>query len=384
MNFICNFSHCAASSKNSKGRFFHENESSTRSLFQRDRDRIIHSTAFRRLKYKTQVFVYHEGDHYRTRLTHSLEVSQMARSVARYFQLNEDLAETIALSHDLGHPPFGHAGEGALNKKMKPFGGFNHNDQTFRLITMLEKKYAKFDGLNLTWETLEGIAKHNGPIKKMTEKKRSIFHSIVDLNKKFNLALNSFPSIEAQITPLTDDIAYNNHDIDDGLRSKLFSMNDLRQTSLGNKVIKEIDKKFPKLESDRRNHEVIRRMINIMIDDLIYEIERRLKKDSPKQPNDIRNLNHPIVSFSEKMQKQNLELKSFLSKYFYKHDKVNEMSEKGRRVVEDLFDFFTQQPTKLPFNWKESRIEKLPRLITDYIAGMTDRYALQQHKTFCE
>jgi len=384
MNFICNFSHCAASSKNSRGRLFNEDESSTRSPFQRDRDRIIHSTAFRRLKYKTQVFVYHEGDHYRTRLTHSLEVSQMARSVARCFQLNEDLAETIALSHDLGHPPFGHAGEDALNKKMRPFGGFNHNDQTFRLITTLEKKYANFDGLNLTWESLEGIAKHNGPVKKITEKKRSVFHSIFAFDRKCNLMMNSFPSIEAQIAPLTDDIAYNNHDIDDGLRSKLFCIDDLKQTSLGKKVIREIEKKFTNLESSRKNHEVIRRMINIMIDDLIYEIKKKLKKISPKQPNDIRNLNYPIVTFSKKMQKHNAELKSFLSKYFYKHDKVSKMAEQGRKVVEDLFDFFTQQPNQLPFHWKESETEGLPRLITDYIAGMTDRYALQQHETFCE
>jgi len=308
----------------------------------------------------------------------------MARSVARCFQLNEDLAETIALSHDLGHPPFGHAGEGALNAKMEPFGGFNHNDHTFKLITMLEKKYANFDGLNLTWETLEGIAKHNGPIKKATKKIKSIFHSIFNFDQKFDLMMNLFPSIEAQIAPITDDIAYNNHDIDDGLRSKVFSIDDLRQTHLGKKAIGEIEKKFPNLEPDRKNHEVVRRMINIMMDDLIHEIEKKLKKTSLRSVNDVRKLSYPIVNFSKGMRKRNLELKSFLSKYFYKHDKVNKMSDQGREVVEDLFDYFMNESDRLPFNYQESEIEQLPRLIADYIAGMTDRYALQQHKIFCE
>ncbi|MCW9033605.1 MAG: deoxyguanosinetriphosphate triphosphohydrolase [Rhodospirillales bacterium] len=378
----------ACRSEETRGRLFDEPESATRTCFQRDRDRIIHSAAFRRLQYKTQVFVNHEGDYFRTRLTHSLEVSQIARSVCRYLFLNEDLAEGLALAHDLGHPPFGHAGEDALNEEMEPWGGFDHNAQSLKTITSLEMRYADFDGLNLTWETLEGVVKHNGPLigpyVRSYKKDKSVPQSILDYNERHDLGLDTFASGEAQVAAMADDVAYNNHDIDDGLRAGLFRVRDLADVPLAGPVFAEVMKEYPDIENSRLIHEAVRRMIGLMVIDLLDETKSRIADINPKSPDDIRNHTSRVVAFSEKMQENDRALKNFLFENMYRHYKLNRMTSKARRVVSDLFKLLVAEPNCLPTEWRaqaaEPGSEVTAGLVVDYIAGITDRYALDEHK----
>ncbi|PPR11394.1 MAG: Deoxyguanosinetriphosphate triphosphohydrolase-like protein [Alphaproteobacteria bacterium MarineAlpha11_Bin1] len=362
----------------SRGRVFPEEESPTRSIYQRDRDRIIHSGAFRRLKHKTQVFVYHEGDYYRTRLTHSLEVAQIARSLARWLSVDEDLAEALSLAHDLGHTPFGHAGEEALDEAMQPHGGFDHNIQTLRIITSLEARYAEFDGLNLTWETLEGIAKHNGPIT------GDLPGALDAYNSKHDLELNTWPSIEAQISALSDDIAYHSHDVNDGLRAGLFSIEDLVDVPILGPIISEVRGKYPDLQNSRLFHEIGRRLINLMVNDLLSETSQRLSDANPKSVVDVRQFPGPLVAFSNQLDADNRSLKLFLFERMYRHYRVNRMTSKARRVVADLFKLYVEEPECLPEDWRPGAegVEKKLRAqhIADYIAGMTDRFALDEHR----
>jgi len=355
-----------------KGRVYKTANDKFRNNYQRDVGRIIHSTAFRRLKYKTQVFVNHEGDHFRTRLTHTLEVSQIARSISRYFKLNEDLTEAIALAHDLGHTPFGHAGEDALIKASNSY--FNHNDQSFRIVTFLEKVYLSFDGLNLTWETLEGIAKHNGPLKTVN-KNSSIFF----FNKEFmNLELDTFPSLEAQIASISDDIAYMNHDLDDGFRAGLFKPKDLNALSFYKEIIKEYN-----LESNisRFKKELVRNLINKMVIDLIKQTEKNLNKIKPKNVNDIRNASFSIASFSNKMKKNILELRLFLNKRMYNHKSVINKTKKYKKIIENLYHLYSKKGLDIPSKWVKDTYNDIEvddkQMIIDYISGMTDRYILK-------
>ena len=379
----------------SRGRLHREEESNTRTLFQRDRDRIIHSTAFRRLEYKTQVFVNHEGDHYRTRLTHSLEVSQLARSICRTLGLQEDLAETLALAHDLGHTPFGHSGEDALAECMEPYGGFDHNAHTLRLVTNLEQRYAEFDGLNLTWETLEGIAKHNGPLIKSTPasiigkmlnrvQPQILPRVIAEYNAKHDLRLDTYASGEAQVAALADDIAYNNHDIDDGLRAGLFTVEQLDEIEMVGKIFREVRSRYPAIDEARLIHEAIRRLINRMVTDLIMQTLQNIGNEHIEKADDIRKLGKPLVAFSPTMQDTNLKLKKFLMENMYRHYKVNRMASKAKRVVKELFTFFLNEPQCLPTHWR--KLAGAPKgagtatVVADFIAGMTDRFALDEHR----
>ncbi len=363
--------------ENSRGRRFAESESPTRTVFQRDRDRIIHSTAFRRLQYKTQVFVSHEGDHYRSRLTHSLEVAQIARSIARQLGLEEDLAEAVALAHDLGHTPFGHAGEVALDTAMRPFGGFSHNDQTLRVLTKLEHRYANFDGLNLTWEALEGTVKHNGPIA------GSLPATIADYVTQHDLELLTWPSAEAQVAAIADDIAYNNHDLDDGLRAGLFTIADLSAVPLVGPVFAEVDACYPKLDEARRIHETIRRLIDRMVGDVVAESRRRLDEARVASVDAIRALGRPAIGFSAALHKHDRDLRSFLFERMYRHYRVNRMASKAHRIVRELFELFLAEPQCLPTEWRQQThgpgTRPTARIVADYIAGMTDRFALDEH-----
>ncbi len=352
-----------------------------RSPHQRDRDRIIHSAAFRRLEYKTQVFVNHEGDHYRTRLTHSLEVSQLARGLARSLKLNEDLAEALALAHDLGHTPFGHAGEEGLNEVMKDYGGFEHNAQTIRILTHLEHRYADFDGLNLTWETLEGIAKHNGPV--IGKGKEQLPRALKYYADQQDLELTTFASAEAQVAAIADDIAYNNHDLDDGLRAGFFNLEDLLILPMLGDIIKEVTAQHPMLSPQRQSHEIIRRMVNKMMADVLENTKTRIKQFRITSPDNVRHLGETLVTFSKEMEVVNKSIKSFLFKNMYRHFKVNRMSSKARRVVGDLFNFFIAEPNCLPSVWYAQtdgpNSQRTAELIADFIAGMTDRFALDEH-----
>ncbi len=376
------FSSFSASSHNSKGRLYKEDEDKNRTIYQRDRDRIIHSSAFRRLEHKTQVFVHHEGDHYRSRLTHSLEVSQIARTIAKYLGLNEELSETIALAHDLGHTPFGHAGEEALDKSMKDYGGFDHNAQTLRIITLLEKKYLKFDGLNLTWETLEGIVKHNGPIKT-----KKLPFAISEYSKNgMDLELDTWCGLEAQIASLSDDIAYFSHDIEDGIRASFLDVEEMIDKLL---IMKEFlngnRKKIQIADKKRVVNELRRYVISKMIRDLIKQTSENYKIFNPKTPEDIRHIKEPVVNFSIEMQKALSEIRDYLTRNMYTHWKVNRMTSKAKRIVVELFDIYLNEPQCLPSEWS-SMIDKprisvsKERLISDYIAGMTDRFAIKEHK----
>jgi dGTPase len=372
----------ASDPEKSRGRLHPEPEHAMRSPFQRDRDRILHSSAFRRLKHKTQVFVYHEGDHYRTRLTHSLEVAQIARTIARVLGLDEDLAEALALAHDLGHTPFGHAGEEALNAEMARYGGFSHNDQTLRILTRLEHGYAEFDGLNLTWEALEGTAKHNGPLLGAGIEK-PVPPSIAEYDRKHPLELDTYPGPEAQIAAHSDDIAYNNHDIDDGLRAGLFAVADLAEVPLVGPVFDEVARHYPGLEEARLIHESIRRVIDLMVRDLVEETRRALAASTPKSADDIRHLGRPIAAFSEAMRNHDRALKRFLYERMYRHDRVNRMTSNARRVVSELFRLFLAEPDHLPVEWRAliggGEAERA-RVVADYLAGMTDRFALDEHR----
>ncbi len=368
----------------SRGRRAAEPESETRTGFQRDRDRIVHSTAFRRLKHKTQVFVAHEGDHYRTRLTHSLEVAQIARSIARQLGLNEDLAEALALAHDLGHTPFGHAGEEVLNECMSRFGGFDHNAQTLRIVTRLERKYAAFDGLNLAWETLEGVVKHNGPlIGANSPRTKPLPEPIREYNAQHDLELASFPGPEAQVAALADDIAYNTHDIDDGLRAKLFTVADVKRIAVVAGAFREVERAYPGLEERRLIHEAVRRLIDRMVRDLLAETRARIAAAQPATVEEIRDFGQSIAAFSPAMNEHHRALKSFLFTHMYRHDKVNRMTAHAAEVVRALFARYRAEPAQLPEPWRDAAAgseAKQARVIADYIAGMTDNYALDEHK----
>ena len=369
-----------------RGRRHGEPGSGGRSDFQRDRDRIIHSTAFRRLQFKTQVFVYHEGDHYRTRLTHSLEVAQIARSIARALALDEDLAEALALAHDLGHTPFGHAGEEALDHAMRPFGGFDHNAQTLRILTRLERRYGAFDGLNLTWETLEGAVKHNGPLLGPAARHpgRPLPAAIAEYVAEHDLELATHAGPEAQAAALADDIAYNNHDIDDGLRAGLFQPEDLAEIPLVGPVFAEVRRLYPGIETARLAHEAIRRLINAMVEDLLTESRARIARFRPADVAEVRRLGEPLLAFSAGMRQHNAALQAFLRQHMYRHWRVNRMTSKARRVVRELFQQLLAEPDTLPPEWQALTdgpgTPRTARRVADFIAGMTDRFALAEHR----
>jgi dGTPase len=372
----------ASHPEKSRGRLHAEPESDMRSPYQRDRDRIIHSTAFRRLKHKTQVFVYHEGDHYRTRLTHSLEVAQIARTAARALGLDEDLAEAVGLAHDLGHTPFGHAGEEALNAEMARWGGFSHNDQTLRILTRLERHYAEFDGLNLCWETLEGTVKHNGPLIGPGIE-RAVPPSIAEYDRRHTLDLATHPGPEAQVAALADDIAYNNHDIDDGLRAGLFAVADLADVPLVGPVFAEVRQRYPRIDEARLIHEAIRRLIDRMVRDLVGETGRRLAQSGVQSADGVRSLAEPVAAFSPEMREHDRALKGFLFQRMYRHYRVNRMSSKARRIVRELFQLFLAEPQCLPPEWRATKgagPAETARIVADYLAGMTDRFALDEHR----
>ena len=374
----------AAWDEHSRGRRFPEPPPRYRSEFQRDRDRIIQSDAFRRLKQKTQVFVAHEGDHYRTRLTHSLEVSQIARTVARVLGLDEDLAEVLALAHDIGHPPFGHAGETALDEVMKPYDGFDHNAQALRVLTKLEQKYPKFDGLNLTWETLEGVIKHNGPLVTNNKPIEMLPAAFRDYEALQSLELNTFAGPEAQVAALADDIAYNNHDILDGVRAGMLDIDDLLDIPLTGDVLRGVRKEFPGLEHERVLAEMVRRLIGIWTRDLISEFQIRAEKAKPGSVDEVRALDHPLASFSDDLLEKQKPLREFLFAKMYRHPKVNRMMGHAQRVVRELFGLYLADTEALPAPWRDRANAADPmkraRLVCDYIAGMTDTYAIDEHR----
>jgi dGTPase len=376
--------------RESRGRLVGEPESPPRTAFARDRDRIIHSSAFRRLKHKTQVFVYHEGDHYRTRLTHTIEVAQVARSIARVLGLDEDLTEALALAHDLGHTPFGHAGERELDSLMQSYGGFDHNAQSLRIVTRLERRYAQFDGLNLTWETLEGLVKHNGPLIDREGhalghyRERGLPEAIIEYAEAHDLELSSFASAEAQVAALADDIAYNAHDIDDGLRAGLFGLIDLGDVPLVGEALSAVLRAYPSIDMQRTVHETVRRVISAMVADVLEETTRRVKRHKPASATAVRALGAPLAAFGAQMQEKNRVLQSFLSERMYQHPRVNEMMTRARRVIRDLFHAYLADKSLLPANWREESFtddrSRFARQVCDFLAGMTDRYALEQHK----
>ncbi len=368
----------AVRAESARGRLHQEPESPTRSPWQRDRDRIIHSSAFRKLQYKTQVFVNHEGDFYRTRLTHSIEVAQIARSVARGLGLDEDLAEALALAHDLGHPPFGHAGEEALAAAMKPYGGFDHNAQSLRVVTLLESRYAAFDGLNLTWETLEGLVKHNGPLRRPPA-------YVVAYDERHRLELNTYPSMEAQVAALADDVAYHSHDLDDGLRARLFEVGDIGHLPVVGEALAEAQRSSLDVPPPRLRHETIRRVINTLITDLLEETRRRIAALEPQDADAVRRAKRPVVAFSPAMAEANRVIKEFLFARMYRHWRVNRMTAKARRVTAELFAQLSAAPGLLPDDWRgrAGDIGGTPRAaaaVADYIAGMTDRYAREEQR----
>lgn len=379
----------AADPAKSRGRRFPEPPSATRNAFRRDSDRIIHSTAFRRLAHKTQVFIYHEGDHYRTRLTHTLEVAQIARSLARALGLDEDLAEALALAHDLGHPPFGHAGERALDGCLAGSGGFDHNAQALRIVTDLERRYPQFDGLNLTWETLEGLVKHNGPLTDRSGaavgryREHGVPAAIAAYSATQDLELWSFAGAEAQVAALSDDIAYDAHDIDDGLRADLFTLGDIVAVPIIGEIVREIDRDNAGIDKPRRVHETVRRLITRMIEDVVAETSRRMAALKPKSADDVRYAIGTSVGFSPAMETADREIKGFLSPRMYRHARVMRIMGDAEGVVRDLFAHFARKPTDLPVEWAEGLDPRddqaRSRRIADYIAGMTDRYALVEH-----
>jgi dGTPase len=349
---------------------------------------VIHSTAFRRLKHKTQVFVFHEGDHYRTRLTHSLEVAQIARAVARQLGLDEDLTETLALAHDLGHPPFGHAGERALDECLKDFRGFDHNAQALRVVTLLERRYPDFDGLNLTWETLEGIVKHNGPLTTRAGapmeryREAGVPQGIADFVELYDLELSTFASLEAQIAALADDIAYNAHDIDDGLRANLFTLADLKRVPLLAEILGGIDEHYPALDEHRRGAAVVRELISRFINDVVDETTRRLQEAAPRSADDVRGRGAPVAAFSAAASVHEREIKDFLWNHMYRHERVMKIMREAEDVVRDLFAFYRQKPDDMPPDWSAGARNDdiaVARRVGDFIAGMTDRFALTEH-----
>jgi dGTPase len=370
----------------SRGRFYDETESPTRTAFQRDRDRIIHSTAFRRLKHKTQVFIAHEGDHYRTRLTHSIEVAQIARALARALRGDEDLAEAVALVHDFGHTPFGHTGEDALNAKMAAWGGFDHNAQSLRIVTRLERRYAEFDGLNLTWETLEGLVKHNGPLTDSAGEGLAcpVPQAIRDFNALFDLELDRHAGIEAQCAAIADDIAYNTHDIDDGLRSGLVTLDMLGEVGLPAEILAEVKSRYPALDPVRTGHELLRRQITRMVEDVIVTAHAALDELAPQGPEEIHAAGRTIVTFSKSMAAREKELKAFLYRNVYRHPEVMKIRADADRIVRDLFDAYFADPRAMPEGWREGLDRADERIrarhVADFLAGMTDTYAVKEHR----
>ncbi len=372
----------------SRGRQFDEgdgnNDIGSRTAFQRDRDRVLHSGAFRRLKHKTQVFVYHEGDYFRTRLTHSIEVAQIARSMARALRLNDDLAEAVALAHDLGHTPFGHAGEEALAICMTDYGGFEHNEQTIRILTVLEHRYACFDGLNLSWETLEGVVKHNGPIRANAQ----LRPAISQLDAALSLELSTFASAEAQLASLADDIAYLSHDFDDALRAGLFDFADIAHLPQVKSALARIKHRYGIIERGRLTHELVRRLISVFVEDLLRQSAANLRELSAKHPDDIRSATAAVIAFSPGMVADLETLRDFLFTNMWRHFKVNRMTSKAKRVVTDLFNLFMSETNTLPDEWQLHNSQPLAtlqdttraRIIADYIASMTDRYAVLEHE----
>ena len=365
----------ATKSINSKGRIYKEPENSIRSPYQRDRDRIIHSSSFRRLKHKTQVFVNTEGDHYRTRLTHSMEVSQIARTLSRSLGLNEDLSETLSLSHDLGHTPFGHAGEEVLNQCMGQYGGFDHNIQTLRIVTSIENKYYKFCGLNLTIETLDGLIKHNGPVKNLVQYK-TILKKDLFSNK---IVFNAFPSLEAQVAAIADDIAYNNHDLEDGLRAGLFTIKKISSITYVSKLINKHVKNIKNFRREIIISQIVRDLINFMVVDVINTTNKNLKKSSPHSINDIYKQDRLIVDFSDKMKMIDKQIKDFLKRNMYNHKKVVVNTNRGKRIINDLFKYLSKNSRK-HISKDLFKNEQKERVIADFIAGMTDRYAINLYK----
>jgi dGTPase len=373
----------------SRGRLFPERPSRTRSAFRRDCDRVIHSTGFRRLKHKTQVFVFHEGDHYRTRLTHSLEVAQIARALARQLGLDEGLTETLALAHDLGHPPFGHAGERALDACLKVHGGFDHNAQSLRVVTALEHRYPGFDGLNLTWESLEGIVKHNGPLiardgsPPLGYRERGVPVGIADFVEAFDLELWSFASLEAQVAAVADDIAYDAHDIDDGLRAGLFSVDDLTSMPVPGAMIAAIDRRYPGLDADRRGAEFVRELISYFINAVVTEAGRLLAEVRPASVEDVRNAGRQLIAFPAEVADTEAAIKAFLKVHMYRHERVMRVMRDAEQIVFDLFARYEQDADDLPAEWQEGTRELTggarARRIGNFIAGMTDRFALMEH-----
>ncbi|MFQ6775607.1 deoxyguanosinetriphosphate triphosphohydrolase [Cereibacter sphaeroides] len=366
----------------SRGRQKPESMSTFRSPFQRDRDRIIHSSAFRRLKHKTQVFVEHEGDYYRTRLTHSIEVAQVARTISGVLGLNTDLAECIALAHDLGHTPFGHTGEDALARLMEPYGGFDHNAQAMRIVTRLERHYAEFDGLNLTWESLEGIAKHNGPVE------GPLPYALAEANAQWDLELHTYASAEAQVAAIADDVAYSHHDLHDGLRSGLFTEADLMELPVTAPAFEEVDALYPGLEPMRRRHEALRRVFGRMVEDVIAVAQGRLEAAQPKSVEEIRQMGATVIRFSKPLYQELKVIRSFLFHRMYRAPSVMRERAKVTAVVNELFPLFMARPELLPQEWRrdvEAAADEttLARIVADYVAGMTDRFALQEHARLC-
>ena len=361
-----------------RGRLFAEDESNFRSCFQRDRDRIIHSSAFRRLKHKTQVFVEHEGDYFRTRLTHSIEVAQVARTISGALGLNEELVEAVSLAHDLGHTPFGHTGEDALDAQMIEYGGFDHNAQAVRIVTSLEQHYADFDGLNLTWECLEGIAKHNGPVSKPYPL------ALLEYNLQHDLELHTYASGEAQVAALADDIAYNNHDLHDGLRAGLFTDAQAAELPIVGPAFTAVDQKYKNLDAHRRRHEALRRVFGVMVEDVMATSYVILAQSGAKSAQDIRNLDHSVVQFSPSLWSELKEIRTFLFENMYRAPRVMQQREHAAQVVRDLFEIFMTSPEAMPGNWGGAVASNAPdlhkaRVVADYIAGMTDRFAQQEH-----
>ena len=362
-----------------RGRRVQEEESTFRSCFQRDRDRIIHASAFRRLKHKTQVFIEHEGDYFRTRLTHSIEVAQVARTISGALGLNAELTEAVALAHDLGHPPFGHTGEDALSALMAPYGGFDHNAQAIRIVTHLERHYADFDGLNLTWETLEGLAKHNGPVT------GEIPWALKAYTAQHDLELDTFASAEAQVAAISDDVAYNHHDLHDGLRAELFSTDELAQLPILNACFAEVDRLYPGLNYYRRRHEALRRFFGVLVEDVIGFAQERLADMEPASVDDIRHAGRTIIRFSDDVFCDLKVIRSFLFDRMYRAPSVVVMRAEVTKIVRELFPYFMQHPDQLPKQWRKdvggaATETDLARIVSDYIAGMTDRFAIQEHE----
>lgn len=370
----------ASDPERSLGRLHPEAPSATRTPFARDRDRIIHCTPFRRLKGKTQVFIAHEGDHYRTRLTHSLEVAQIARSLAAALWLDIDLAEAVALAHDLGHPPFGHAGEDRLKSLMEPWAGFDHNVQTFRIVTRLEKRYPAFEGLNLSWETLEGVIKHNGPIAHRLEE--PAWRAVAEFQRQWDIRPATFASLEAQVAAVADDIAYNNHDVDDGLQAGLFSLSELETVPLIGPIIGGVRRDWPGLDDRMTGIEAVRRMIGVMIGDVLAETQAHLAADGVETAEDARLARRPMVQFSSATMQELGRLRAFLFEHMYRHERINEMRAEAAEAIAALFAAYMDQPARMPGEWAERALAgdeaRRARAVCDYIAGMTDGYALEE------